>query len=524
MISKLNLDEKTVELCHKSAQKVVSDVLRDVEGKTTFSIERAIVRLLGVDGVNEFDHPYPNLLIEHVNENGGINDGVSYWLGNAVIHTGKPPQEIADAVVKGELSLFDLPMAEHAEIREKMFSMAQECLDTLKKFHVSRSKFADKFPEIPQPYIYVLTATGSVYEDVVHGLAVAEHGGDIVAVIRSTAQSLYDFVPYGATEEGFGGTFATQENFRIMRKSLDEWAEKNNKYMMLSSFCSGLCMPEIAVMGVIEGLDNMVNDALYGILYRDINMVRTLVDQQFSRKVNGFFGITINTGEDNYPRTSDSPSTPASIVASEMVNYHLAKNAGVAEKNMGLGNAFEIHPGVTNGFLYEWAQAQLTRDLFPGCPVKYMPPTKHMDGNLMRTHACDTLFNLVTVGTQQGIQTIGVPTEGIFTPHIHDRVLGLENTNYVFNFAKNFGDEIEFKQDGIIQGHAQSVLSEASEILMNMAENGLYKSIENRVFGNVSRREDEGKGQEGIVDKSDIYFNPFEELMKDDKDERCQFM
>ena len=41
--------------------------------------------------------------------------------------------------------------------------------------------------------------------------------------------------------------------------------------MRLSSFCSGLCMPEIAAMGAIEGFDNMVNDALYGILYRDIN-------------------------------------------------------------------------------------------------------------------------------------------------------------------------------------------------------------------------------------------------------------
>ena len=48
----------------------------------------------------------------------------------------------------------------------------------------------------------------------VHALAVAEAGGDIVAVIRSTAQSLLDYVPYGPTTEGYGGTFATQANFR----------------------------------------------------------------------------------------------------------------------------------------------------------------------------------------------------------------------------------------------------------------------------------------------------------------------
>jgi len=74
-----------------------------------------------------------------------------------------------------------------------------------------------------------------------------------VAVIRSTAQSLLDYVPYGPTTEGYGGTFATQANFRIMREALDEWSEKNGRYVRLSSFCSGLCMPEIAVMGAIEG-------------------------------------------------------------------------------------------------------------------------------------------------------------------------------------------------------------------------------------------------------------------------------
>ena len=50
----------------------------------------------------------------------------------------------------------------------------------------------------------------------------------------------------------------------------------------------------------------MLNDALYGILFRDINMQRTLIDQSFSRMVNGAAGIIINTGEDNYLTTADA--------------------------------------------------------------------------------------------------------------------------------------------------------------------------------------------------------------------------
>ena len=373
----------------------------------------------------------------------------------------------------------------------------------------------ERLGERPAPLRYVLTATGNVYEDVVHAKAVAEAGGDIVAVIRSTAQSLLDYVPYGPTTEGYGGTFATQANFRIMREAMDEWSEQHGRYVRLSSFCSGLCMSEIAAMGAWEGFDNMVNDALYGILYRDINIVRGLIDQRISRMINGYFGVVINTGEDNYLRTADAIEAAPSVTASQFINHQLARDSGVPDAQIGLGDAFEIDVPVKNGLLYEWAQAQLTRELFPDCPVKYMPPTRHMDGNLFRTHAADTLFNLVTIATCQGIQTIGVPTEGIFTPHIHDRVLGLQNVDYVFNAAHDLGEEIEFKRGGIIQTRAQEVLAGAHALLERIAETGLFKAIEQATFGDVSRAIDGGRGIEGIVETEPGYFNPLVELMRE---------
>ncbi|MGH2865470.1 MAG: lysine 5,6-aminomutase subunit alpha TIM-barrel domain-containing protein, partial [Solirubrobacteraceae bacterium] len=230
---------------------------------------------------------------------------------------------------------------------------------------------------------------------------------------------------------------------------------------------------------------------------------------------NGYFGVVINTGEDNYLRTADAIAAASSVTASQFINHQLARISGVPDAQIALGDAFEIDVPVTNGLLYEWAQAQLTRELFPDCPVKYMPPTRHMDGNLFRTHAADTLFNLVTVATQQGIQTIGVPTEGIFTPHIHDRVLGLQNVDYVFNAARDLGEEIEFKRGGIIQTRAQEVLADARELLERIAQTGLFKAIEEATFGDVARKLDDGRGIAGIVDTQEDYFNPVIDLMRD---------
>jgi beta-lysine 5,6-aminomutase alpha subunit len=513
--SKLDLDPGVIEDCRQAAVQIAANVAEEIASKTTVSVERTVARLLGVDGANELEVPLPNVLVDHVREHGELHRGVAYWLGNAMLQREQlTPQLIAEAVAAGQLDLCELPRAQAEAIRERISAECERRLAEISRRMEERRELRERLGESPPPLRYVLTATGNVYEDVVHGLAVAEAGGDIVAVIRSTAQSLLDYVPFGPTTEGYGGTFATQANFRIMRAALDEWSQKHGRYVRLSSFCSGLCMPEIAAMGAIEGYDNMVNDALYGILYRDINIARGLIDQRSSRMINGYFGVVINTGEDNYLRTAEAIEAAPSVTASQFINRQLARDSGVPDEQIALGDAFEIEPSVVNGLLYEWAQAQLTRELFPDCPVKYMPPTRHMDGNLYRTHATDSLFNLVTVATGQGIQTIGVPTEGIFTPHVHDRVIGLENVNYVFASARDLGDEIEFKRGGIVQRRAQEVLRGAHGLLAQIAEEGLFAALARGVFGDVARRLDQGRGLEGVVEVGEDYFNPIGELMR----------
>ncbi len=513
MSSKLALDERVVEECRQAARQIAARISDRIAGQTSVSVERTITRLLGVDGVDEVDAPLPNRLVEQIQAGGELAHGIAYWLGNAMLQTGQEVQQIAQAVGAGELDLLAIERAEDERIRDAVRRQCEQRIGEISRRMGERRELCARLGSGPEPLRYVLTATGNVYEDVVHARAVAQAGGDIIAVIRSTAQSLLDYVPYGPTTEGYGGTFATQANFRIMREAMDEWSQAHGRYVRLSSFCSGLCMPEIAAMGAIEGFDNMVNDALYGILYRDINPIRGLIDQRVSRMINGYFGVVINTGEDNYLRTADAVGAAPSVTASQFINYELARASGVPDRQIALGDAFEIDTPVENSLLLEWAQAQLTRELFPDCPVKYMPPTRHMDGNLFRTHATDAMFNLVTIATGQGIQTIGVPTEGIFTPHVHDRVLGLQNVDYVFTAARDLGDEIEFRPGGIIQSRAQEVLAGAHALLERIAGEGLLEAVEHATFGDVSRTVDGGRGLDGIVATSPEYFNPVVELM-----------
>ena len=273
-------------------------------------------------------------------------------------------------------------------------------------------------------------------------------------------------------------------------------------------------MPEIAIMGAFEGLDVMLNDALYGILFRDINMQRTLIDQYMSRIINGFAGVIINTGEDNYLTTADAVEAAHTVLASDLINEQLALLAGLPEEQMGLGHAFEMDPMLENGFLYELAQAQMAREIFPKAPLKYMPPTKFMTGNIFRGHLQDALFNMIGIWTNQGLQLLGMPTEAIHTPFMSDRFLSIENAKYIFNNMKSIGDEMEFKEDGIIRNRAKEVLDNAIALLEQMTSEGLFNALEKGIFGDVKRSRVGGKGLEGVVEKGANYMNPFINLLK----------
>ncbi|MEZ7885030.1 MAG: lysine 5,6-aminomutase subunit alpha [Bacteroidales bacterium] len=514
MQSKLGLDFKKVEYARQLSRNIADEVQSFVVNYTTVAVERTLCRLMGIDGVDENQVPLPNVVVDALKEKGVLNQGVIFYLANAMYQTGLTAQDIAEKVGSGDLDLTRIEVTDKKNLETIISPVVEQSIKRIKERRGRREQYLQTIGEGPKPYLYVIVATGNIYEDVIQAEAAARQGADIIAVIRTTGQSLLDYVPYGSTTEGFGGTYATQENFRIMRTALDKVGEEVGRYIRLCNYCSGLCMPEIAVMGAFEGLDVMLNDALYGILFRDINMQRTLVDQYFSRIINGFAGVIINTGEDNYLTTADAFEEAHTVLASDLINEQLALLAGLPEEQMGLGHAFEMNPELENGFLYELAQAQMTREIFPKAPLKYMPPTKFMTGNIFKGHLQDALFNLVGIWTNQGIQLLGMPTEAIHTPFMSDRYLSIENAKYIFTNLKNIGDEVEFKEDGVIRKRAQSVLQDAINLLERINKEGLFTALEKGIFGDVKRPRNGGKGLDGVCEKSENYMNPFVTLMK----------
>ena len=513
-VGRLKIDRAAVEECRELAAEIAAPVVELARTHTTVSLERAVLRLIGVDGVEGEGVeavPLPNRVVDETTRAVGLERGVLVPFMNAVETGCGDIGATAEAVARGEQTPtwpegMDLEIALERARRE-----SEAALQKISRARSIRDEIVGQIGEAPKPWFYEIVATGNIYEDIPQAQAAAREGCDVVAVIRSTGQSLMDYVPFGATEEGFAGTYATQENFRLMRSALDDVSTELGRYVRLTNYASGLCMPEIAAMAALERLDMMLNDCMYGIIFRDINMQRTFVDQHFSRMVHSSAGIIINTGEDNYLTTADAIESAHTVLASQFLNERLALEAGLPEEQMGLGHAFEIDPDAPEQILLELAHAQLVRECFPNAPLKYMPPTKHMTGNVFMGFLYDGMFNLTGAITGQDIILLGMMTEGVHTPFLSDRDLALENARYVFSGASSLAGELRFEPGGDVERRAAQVLEECRLMLRKVAEIGMFAAIEAGMFADTVRTREGGRGLDGVVRKADGYVNPIAE-------------
>jgi beta-lysine 5,6-aminomutase alpha subunit len=513
----LDLDPAVVRRARSLARKAAAPVVKMAKSRTTVSVERATLRLAGLSGADHERVPWVNHLVGAVRDEVGLEHGVTTPVFDALLR-GEAPDltTLAQKAASGNVQ-FRLPSGREATAAKRAASQGVAAgLRRIDAARRTRDRLIRRHGDPKNtPWIYLIVATGDIYEDIPQAQAAAREGADVIAVIRSTGQSLLDYVPEGATREGFAGTYATQENFRLMRAALDDVSAELGRYVRLTNYASGLCMPEIAALAGMERLDMMLNDSMYGILFRDINPIRTFVDQRFSRQVHARAGIIINTGEDNYLTTADAVQAAHTVTVSQLLNERFAKEAGLQDWQLGLGHAFEINPDLPDSFRLELAHALLARQLFPDAPLKWMPPTKHMTGDIFRGYLLDGFFNLAGAMTGQGILLVGMMTEAVVTPFLSDRDLALQNVRYVMNAASGLTEDFRPPRDGLIQNRARQVLSEAVDLLDRIVSDTdaagdapLLAAIADGTFGLMRRPATGGKGLEGVVERAPGYDNP----------------
>jgi len=98
---KLDLDMSKIDRCRECASDIADQIMEHVRSVTTTTCERAVLRLLGVDGVDRSGVPLPNVVVDMAHKAGLLADGIATYMARAAASTGLSPQQVAEKVAAG---------------------------------------------------------------------------------------------------------------------------------------------------------------------------------------------------------------------------------------------------------------------------------------------------------------------------------------------------------------------------------------------------------------------------------------
>src|SRR5690348_17321900 len=100
----LRIDRDTVAKCRDLAAAIVSPVSDFIAAHSTVSVERSVLRLLGVDGVGPEEVPLPNLIVDALSPEDRAR-GAALAFGRALAQTGLEPKKLGEQIGAGALDL-----------------------------------------------------------------------------------------------------------------------------------------------------------------------------------------------------------------------------------------------------------------------------------------------------------------------------------------------------------------------------------------------------------------------------------
>src|SRR4051794_16691804 len=163
-----------------------------------------MLRMAGLAGADAERVPWVNHLVDAVRAEVGLEHGVALPVWDALVRGELGDLEaLAQKAAAGTVG-FRLPEGRAADRAGRAARRAVGAgVTRIDRSRRERDRLLKRLGAPPKPWIYLIVATGDIDEDIPQAQAAARAGADVIAVIRSTGQSLLDYVPEGATHEGF---------------------------------------------------------------------------------------------------------------------------------------------------------------------------------------------------------------------------------------------------------------------------------------------------------------------------------
>src|SRR3954470_14774975 len=195
--NKLGLDPVTVRKARSLARQAGRPIVNLAKKHTTVSVERATLRLGGLHGADPDGIPWVNRLLDAVRGDVGLEHGISLPVWHALVNG--DAEDLSTLAQKASAGSVRFRVPEGRDLVRARSAARKQVGAGLRRVDARRRE-RDRLvkrlgdPE-RKPWIYLIVATGDIYEDMPQAQQAAREGADVIAVIRSTGQSLLDYVP-----------------------------------------------------------------------------------------------------------------------------------------------------------------------------------------------------------------------------------------------------------------------------------------------------------------------------------------
>jgi hypothetical protein len=390
-------------------------------GSTSIGQERAILRLLGVGGLDRAGRPLAGEVADRflTGAPGRLGGGIILPFAMALVEYDLTPQQLALDVASGAVDLAleaellvqpDRRIAAEIEARR----MIGTALDRIDANRTARHELLGMLGDAPRPWVGTTLLAGSLGEALAEGARHVRDGIDVVRVevpggreLRVLGESA-DEPPgdgRGARavslpsdgDENEPAPPGSQRALARLRSALDEAAAERRAYVRLETASPALAAPEQAVVAGFERIDLVEADVMAEIVNGRTDPDRALADHAFARRLYRRSGTQVVVGAGPLVVAPDlaagRPSTPAAragrALALQLLGVALALGDGL--------QASQVIVGALPSWLCEErepaaraaAEVALREALFPGHPLLFEEPA--LPGQ-------ETLWQLILAG------------------------------------------------------------------------------------------------------------------------------
>ncbi|GAF80230.1 unnamed protein product, partial [marine sediment metagenome] len=153
-MGKLNLNKQKIAACRKHAKKIADDLQVIIDRHTTVSIERAILRLFGVDGVNRLGVPYPNVIGDRIKKSGLLQYGIANVIAYMMTCYNKDFEAVTSSIAQSRIKpSFDKDFSGR-KLHPIMKRLCRYGITGIEKSKRQRQEQEKKFPMGSTPWLY----------------------------------------------------------------------------------------------------------------------------------------------------------------------------------------------------------------------------------------------------------------------------------------------------------------------------------------------------------------------------------